>query len=242
MEIGRGSGSLLIPHLALRSAIAEKRLSPGVLSRSPHLLPVEGVSGLLYVIHKHRATSLHYDLRLEIGGTMPSWAIPKGPSLASGVRRLAMPTGDHALEYRNFEGVIAEGGYGAGPVMVWDRGTYDPETEQAKGVRKVATSREDAERVAALGLKEGNLKLFVWGQKLRGSFALVRTSGIAGRESWLLIKHRDEFSRDSYHANDYDSSAISGKSLSEIQSGASGTLLGHSSAEGSPDRQRNAGT
>jgi bifunctional non-homologous end joining protein LigD len=172
-------------------------------------------SGLFFVVQKHKATSLHYDFRLEIGGVMPSWAIPKGPSLDSGVKRLAMPTDDHALGYRNFEGVIPSGNYGAGPVMIWDCGTYDPEVE-TKGSRKRVTDREEAERVATQGLKEGNLKFFLNGDKLKGSFALVRTSGFKGRETWLLIKHRDQHSQDGYDARDYNSSAVSGRTLAQI--------------------------
>jgi bifunctional non-homologous end joining protein LigD len=173
-------------------------------------------SGLLFVVHKHRATSLHYDFRLEIGGVMPSWSIPKGPSLDNKVRRLAMPTGDHALEYRTFEGVIPKGSYGAGPVMIWDQGTYDPELEESKGVRRRITNRKSAEEVASLSLKEGNLKFFLHGTKLRGSFALVRTSGLGPKEAWLLIKHKDEYCQEEYDAKDYAESALSGLTLDQI--------------------------
>ena len=173
---------------------------------------------LLFVIHKHKATSLHYDLRLEIGGVMPSWSIPKGPSLDSKVKRLALPTGDHALEYRKFEGVIPAGEYGAGPVMVWDEGTYDPELELEGGARKRIAAREDAEKVASDELKEGNLKFFLHGKKLKGSFALVRTSFLKGKEAWLLIKHRDEYSREGYDANEFDFSAVTGRSIAQIAS------------------------
>lgn len=171
---------------------------------------------LFFVIQKHKATSLHYDFRLEIGGTMPSWSIPKGPTLESGVRRLAMPTSDHDLEYRHFEGAIPEGGPGAGPVMIWDEGTYVPELEVTKGVREEVSIREEAERVASESLREGNLKFRLYGKKLKGSFALVRTAGLAGKESWLMIKHRDEYSQQGYDANDYDISAVSGRTLAQI--------------------------
>ncbi len=172
---------------------------------------------LCFVVQKHRATSLHYDFRLEVGGVMPSWAIPKGPSLDSGVKRLAMPTSDHLLEYRHFEGVV-RGEYGAGPVMIWDEGTYNPEVEVGKGVRREVVDRDEAEEVASRSLREGNLKFRLYGKKLEGSFALVRTRGFGGKESWLLIKHRDEHSRPGYDANEYDSSAVSGRTLEQIAS------------------------
>ena len=173
---------------------------------------------LAFVIQKHKATSLHYDFRLEVGGVMPSWSIPKGPTLDSGVKRLAMPTSDHEMEYRHFEGVLPPG-YGAGPVMIWDEGTYNPEMEIRKGERKEVTSKEEAEEVAAKGLKEGNLKFTLYGKKLHGSFALVRTRGFGGHESWLLIKHKDEFSKEGYDANAFDFSAASGRSIAQIAAG-----------------------
>ncbi len=175
---------------------------------------------LAFVIQKHRATSLHYDFRLEIGGVMPSWSIPKGPTLDSSVRRLALPTSDHEMEYRTFEGVIPKGSYGAGPVMIWDKGTYNPEIEVRKGVRELIVNKKEAENVAGESLKKGTLKFTLYGKKLKGSFALVRTGGFAGRDSWLLIKHRDAFSRAGYDANDYDFSAVSKKSLAQISSQA----------------------
>ena len=173
---------------------------------------------LAFVVQKHKATSLHYDFRLEIGGVMPSWSVPKGPSLDSAVRRLALPTSDHLMDYRNFEGVIAKGGYGAGPVMVWDEGTYNPELEVSKGVREEVTARGRAGQVARASLEEGNLKFFLYGKKLKGSFALVRTKGFAGRDSWLLIKHRDKYSKEGYDANDYDFSAVTKRSFAQIAS------------------------
>lgn len=171
---------------------------------------------LFFVVQKHKATALHYDFRLEIGGVMPSWSIPKGPSLDSSVKRLALPTSDHPLEYRNFEGVVPAGGYGAGPVMIWDEGTYNPELEISKGMRKEIMNRKEAEEVASKSLREGNLKFRLYGKKLQGSFVLVRTAGFGGKESWLLIKHRDEYSKEGYDAKDYDSSAVSRLSLAQI--------------------------
>jgi len=172
---------------------------------------------LAFVVQKHKATSLHYDFRLEIGRVMSSWSVPKGPSLDSGVKRLAMPTSDHLMEYRHFEGVL-EGEYGAGPVMIWDEGTYNPEVEVSKGVRREVVGKKEAEEVAKKSLVEGNLKFFLFGKKLRGSFALVRTKGFGGKESWLLIKHRDEYSEPGYDANDHDISAVSGRTLAQIAS------------------------
>ncbi len=174
-----------------------------------------------FVVQKHRATALHYDFRLEIGGAMPSWSVPKGPTLDPGVRRLAMPTGPHELEYRKFEGTIAKGSYGAGGVMIWDEGTYTPELEVSKGVRRLVTARDEAGETAETGLRDGNLKFTLYGMRLRGSFALVRTRGLGGsREAWLLIKHRDEHCVAGYNANDYDTSVVSNRTLEEISGAA----------------------
>lgn len=151
---------------------------------------------------------------------MPSWSIPKGPSLDPAVKRLAMPTGDHDLEYRHFEGVIAKGSYGAGPVMIWDEGTFNPELEVSKGMRMQTTGRAEGEEVAKASLRDGNLKFRLYGTKLQGSFALVRTKGFRGAKgAWLLIKHRDRYCKSGYDASDYDFSALSGRSLAEIAAG-----------------------
>ncbi|MGH7339970.1 MAG: DNA polymerase ligase N-terminal domain-containing protein, partial [Candidatus Rokuibacteriota bacterium] len=123
-----------------------------------------------FVIQKHRASSLHYDFRLEHGGVMLSWAIPKGPSLDPSGKRLAMPTEPHPIEYNEFEGVIPEGEYGGGTVMIWDRGTWEPEVP-------------DVDRALA----KGDLKFKLHGRKLKGSWVLVRIR----KGPWLLIKHRD---------------------------------------------------
>src|SRR5713101_7625358 len=134
-----------------------------------------------FCVQKHLASHLHYDFRLEHDGVLLSWAVPKGPSLDPKAKRLAMKVEDHPLEYGEFEGVIPEG-YGAGIVMLWDRGTWTPEAE-------------DVDRA----LKKGDLKLTLNGYKLKGSWVLVRTGGRyagargGGDRSWLLIKHRDDW-------------------------------------------------
>jgi bifunctional non-homologous end joining protein LigD len=126
---------------------------------------------LQFVVQKHRASHLHYDFRLEHEGVMLSWSVPKGPTLDSGVKRLAMQTEPHPLDYNQFEGVIPEGEYGGGTVMIWDRGTWTPEVN-------------DVNRA----LIKGDLKFSLHGRKLSGSWVLVR---IRGDRQWLLIKHRD---------------------------------------------------
>jgi bifunctional non-homologous end joining protein LigD len=171
---------------------------------------------LVFVVQKHKATTLHYDFRLEIGGVMPSWSIPKGPTLDSSVKRLAILTSDHPLSYRHFEGVISEEQYGAGTVMVWDEGTYNPEVEIDKGKWNEITERSAAEEVMREGLQKGRLLFRLYGTKLQGSFALIRVRGFKGKESWLLIKHHDEHTKMGYDANMYDFSAISNRSLAEI--------------------------
>jgi bifunctional non-homologous end joining protein LigD len=167
----------------------------------------KAAKGNSFVVQKHDATQLHYDFRLEIGGVLVSWAVPKGPSMNPAEKRLAMMTEDHPLDYASFEGTIPEGNYGAGTVMVWDRGTFEAEG----GV--------PAERQLAAG----EIKFTLHGEKLRGSFVLVNT----GRRSadprrarqWLLIKHRDEFATKDWDINALDWSVLTGRSLEEIASG-----------------------
>lgn len=172
---------------------------------------------LVFVIHKHDATSLHYDLRLQIGKVMPSWAVPKGPSLDNSVKRLAMETTDHPMDYRKFEGVLPEGSYGAGPVMIWDEGEYQAEREIVKGVREIIKDNEEGNVVMKEGLRKGELKFHLNGKKLQGSFALVKTHGFGPKNSWLLIKHEDKFVQKEYDANAHDFSAVSNLSMKEIR-------------------------
>src|SRR5918992_1481585 len=128
-----------------------------------------------FVIQQHAATSMHWDFRLEVDGTFKSWAVPKGPSTDPRDKRLAMEVDDHSLSWGDFEGVIPEGEYGAGPVIVWDRGTYENLTVDDEG-REVPV----AEAIA-----EGELKVRLHGEKLSGGYALVRMGG-GDRERWLL--------------------------------------------------------
>ncbi|MDQ3087499.1 MAG: 3'-phosphoesterase [Acidobacteriota bacterium] len=131
-----------------------------------------------FVIHEHHASHLHFDLRLEIGGTLKSWAVPKGLSLNPNLKRLAIEVPDHSLSYINFEGTIAEGRYGAGRVVIWDNGNYLSEKEPTAQ------------------LKMGRLNFTFYGKKLRGGFSLVQMKNRKGQ--WLVIKSRDEFADESW--------------------------------------------
>jgi bifunctional non-homologous end joining protein LigD len=154
-----------------------------------------------FVVQKHRATRLHYDFRLEMDGVLKSWAVPKGPSLDPADKRLAMQVEDHPVSYFDFEGIIPVGNYGAGTVMVWDMGTWEPQGDAAEMLRK------------------GDLKFRLNGQKLKGDFALVhmksRRPGSKGTE-WLLIKHRDAYVQEGYDIDKYDYSVLTKRTMDEI--------------------------
>jgi bifunctional non-homologous end joining protein LigD len=160
---------------------------------------------LAFVIQKHAARNLHYDLRLELDGVMKSWAVPKGPSLDPAVKRLAMEVEDHPIEYNSFEGTIPKGEYGGGSVMLWDRGTYtyggsDP--DPIEGLRR--------------GHEKGDFKFVLDGDRLKGSWALVRMRR-PGKPQWLLIKHKDEHARPgSDVTGEYQTSATTGRTMDEI--------------------------
>jgi len=141
---------------------------------------------LLFVVQQHSARRPHFDFRLECAGVLKSWAVPKGPSLDPPEKRLAVETEDHPFEYASFEGVIPRGQYGAGEVIVWDCGVYSPDEDQECWFH----DRAEAERRVADGLAKGKLGLLLRGEKLKGSFALVRS---ADRKNWFLIKHKDRF-------------------------------------------------
>lgn len=151
----------------------------------------------IFVIQKHAARRLHYDLRLEVGGVLKSWAVPKGPSLNPGDKRLAVQVEDHPFDYRTFEGTIPEGNYGAGEVIIWDQGTYEPEGN--------TSTQEQLER--------GDFKFRLHGEKLNGSFVLVRMKRNQAKNEWLLIKHRDEFADPLWSVEDHGESVVSGRPI-----------------------------
>jgi bifunctional non-homologous end joining protein LigD len=206
-------------------------------SESTSLEPVSGVSGrkaspaapfpaaktrpsLRYVIQKHRASQLHYDFRLEWNGVLLSWAVPKGPSLDPSVKRLAMQVEDHPIDYADFEGVIPEGEYGGGTVMVWDSGTWTPEQEDVEAA-----------------LRKGDLKFTLHGTKLKGSWVLVRTRGYGSRskQSWLLIKHRDRYASTEDIAAKEPQSVASRRLLADIAREGGGNV--EQAATGDPTRK-----
>ena len=172
---------------------------------------------LAFVVQKHRATALHYDFRLEWKGVMLSWAVPRGPSFNPADKRMAMPTEDHPIEYNKFEGVIPEGEYGGGTVMIWDRGTWTP-----------VDPNVDA------ALAKGEIKFRLDGEKLAGEWVLVRMGKRRGeaRNPWLLIKHRDETASKRDIAEEEPRSVVSGRLLVEIARDEGGNMK--KAADGDP--------
>ncbi len=168
---------------------------------------------LTFVVQQHRATRMHWDLRLELDGAMPSWPLPKGPSANPSDRRLAIRTEDHPLAYASFEGVIPKGEYGAGEVIVWDRGDYSPDEDG----RTSFGDRAEAEARVRAGVAAGKLSITFRGRKLKGSWALVRTQ--AAGDSWLLIKHRDEAADPARDLTAEDASVISGLTIADLRGG-----------------------
>jgi len=162
---------------------------------------------LMFVVQKHDASRLHYDFRLEMDGVLKSWAVPKGPSTDPKTKRLAMMVEDHPFDYRNFEGIIPEGNYGGGTVIVWDEGTYEP-IEDIKG-------KKAQEKHLLAQLKSGQLKIKLHGEKLEGEFALVKTHGM-GENAWLLIKHNDDFAS-AKDVTKSDKSVLSGKTIADME-------------------------
>lgn len=186
----------------------------------------ERAKGNSFVIQKHAARRTHFDFRLEHDGVLKSWAVTKGPSLDPSQKRLAVMTEDHPLEYGGFEGVIPKGEYGAGPVMIWDRGTWEPLGDPDEGLAK------------------GDLKFRLHGKRLKGDWVLVRMKPRKedrGRQNWLLIKKRDDYAGDgSEPTQDFDTSVKSGRSMDEILSGDVPVWTSNKAQKKSPTRSKRA--
>lgn len=165
----------------------------------------------IFVIQKHDASNLHYDLRLEVDGVLRSWAVPKGPSTDPSEKRLALLTENHPLDYADFEGLIPEGEYGAGPVMVWDSGSY----------RNLRAEKEEGAADMATALEEGKAEVWLAGEKISGGYALIRTGG-DDDDRWLLIKMDDDKADARRNpTNTEPKSVFSGRSLEDIANEAS---------------------
>ncbi len=199
-------------------------------SKTPEPAGRPGSSGATgprrFVVQRHRATRLHYDFRLEVDGVLASWAVPKGPTLDPGVRRMAVHVEDHPIEYFDFEGVIPKGQYGAGDVIVWDWGTYEPEAPTLDPKRAIA---------------DGELKFTLNGEKLKGRLTLVRTSRRPGSrptaafeddegEQWLLIHKRDEFAVPGWDAEDHPTSVKTGRTNDEVKANRDALWTSHAPA------------
>ncbi|HEY0042854.1 MAG TPA: DNA polymerase ligase N-terminal domain-containing protein, partial [Flavisolibacter sp.] len=178
---------------------------------------------LRFVVQKHDASHVHYDFRLEMESVLKSWAVPKGPSLNPADKRLAMMVEDHPFDYRNFEGVIPEGEYGGGTVIVWDEGTY--ELADAEDL-----TRKEQEDILLQALQKGRLNILLHGKKLAGEFTLMKMRG-KGERTWLLIKKNDEFSSEEDIALD-ERSVKSGKTIPEVAH-ENGVEPNHPEAHGS---------
>jgi bifunctional non-homologous end joining protein LigD len=187
------------------------------LAKTPEPAPTRKASpsGHLFVVQKHRASQLHYDFRLEADGVLKSWSVPKGPSLDPAVKRFAVAVEDHPVAYAEFEGVIPEGEYGGGTVMVWDRGTYTP---------------EDATDVPA-ALRKGRLRFALKGRKLKGRWVLIR---MRGPRQWLLMKHRDRHASEDDITQSAPRSVLSRRTLARIAADAGGDV--EKAATGDPPK------
>ena len=198
-------------------------------AKTPEPGPKRGkAKGNSFVIQKHAATRTHFDFRLEHDGVLKSWAVTRGPSLDPSQKRLAVMTEDHPLEYGGFEGVIPKGEYGAGPVMIWDRGTWEPIGDPDEGLAK------------------GDLKFRLHGDRLNGEYVLVRMKPRKedrGRQNWLLIKKRDEYAGDGNEpTEDFDKSVKSGRTMDQILHGKSAVWTSNRAQKKTSARSRRAVT
>jgi len=184
---------------------------------------------LRFVVQKHDASHLHYDFRLEMGGVLKSWAVPKGPSLNPADKRLAMMVEDHPFDYRNFEGIIPAGNYGGGTVIVWDEGTYEPLGDEG-------ISRKDQEKLLLKQLYSGNLKIVLHGKKLKGEFALFLMKA-RGERSWILVKKNDEYATEE-NVVERNASVKTGKTIAQVAK-ENGTVPNHPEDEIPTARKQN---
>src|SRR5690242_19457718 len=203
-------------HRVGKPVTAGRPTTAGKRTRLPKPMPKlrlepsrHGEHGNIFVVQKHSATRLHYDFRLAIDGTLKSWAVPKGPSQSQADKRLAVQTEDHPLEYGNFEGKIPEGNYGAGTVMVWDRGTFVLEDDPGKPQAVAHGALQQLER--------GEIKFNLNGEKLRGSFVLVKIKRSEKGNEWLLIKHKDAAEDPKWNIDEHDGSVLTGRTIEEIK-------------------------
>ncbi len=179
-------------------------------TKEPPPIPKAGKGELTFVVQKHAARRLHYDLRLELDGVLKSWAVPNGPSIDPSVKRLAVQVEDHPLDYGGFEGNIPDGEYGAGEVIVWDKGTYNAQDEEKKDIM----NRQEAEKYLRMGLGKGKIAFELHGSKLKGSWALVKMQHT--QKDWLLIKHRDEYAG-RQEIKDAAASVVSGLDVEDLK-------------------------
>lgn len=213
-------------YAAKRNSAATPEPGPG------ENVPMHGP--LLFVVQKHAARNLHYDVRIELDGVLVSWAVPKGPSALLGEKRLAMKVEDHPLEYRTFEGQIPKGQYGGGEMIVWDAGTYLPDDDGTP----VQLDRDEALRRVRKGLEAGKLSLWFRGERLKGSYAFVKIK--TGENQWLMLKHRDPYAReDADTLLEPETSVLSGRTLEDVREGrdASGEPPAQAAAQ-APGAQR----
>lgn len=182
---------------------------------------------LRFVIQKHDASHVHYDFRLEMEGVLKSWAVPKGPSLNPADKRLAMMVEDHPYDYRNFEGIIPEGNYGGGTVIVWDEGVYEP-------LESEGLNRKEQEKLLLKELHSGNLKFILHGSKLQGEYALFQMKG-RGERAWILVKKKDAYATDE-DVTEKNTSVKTGKTIAQVAE-ENGTVPNHPEEEIKPKKR-----